>query len=174
MSGYEGARLPCIARTSLEDFFSGRDRNIDDGGGRHGSFVTLRKDGDLRGCIGYIAPMDTLYRQVYALARQAAFHDWRFPPLGEDELAKVRIEVSVLSPMKDIAGLDEFVPSRDGILMTCRGHRAVFLPEVADETGWTKDEMLAALSRKAGLPPDAYLDADASFMTFTSEVFHEV
>ena len=158
MSGYEGDRLPCIARTSLEDFFSGQARDMGDGGGRHGSFVTLRKGGDLRGCIGYMAPLDTLYRQVYALARQAAFHDWRFPPLGEDELAKVR----------------EFVPSRDGILMTCRGHRAVFLAEVADETGWTKDEMLAALSRKAGLPPDAYLDADASFMTFTSEVFHEV
>ena len=121
MSGYEGDRLPCIARTSLEDFFSGQARDMGDGGGRHGSFVTLRKGGDLRGCIGYMAPLDTLYRQVYALARQAAFHDWRFPPLGEDELAKVRIEVSVLSPMKDIACLDEFVPSRDGILMTCRG-----------------------------------------------------
>lgn len=173
-TSYCGRELLDLARGSLEDHFLGRSRQVPDRGGMHGAFVTLEEDGALRGCIGYMQGVDSLYRQVYKLAREAAFSDWRFPPLAEDELAKVSVKVSVLSPMATIGSLDDFVLGRDGILMTICGRRAVFLPEVALETGWTKEEELAALSRKAGLPPDAWKSPEAAFQTFTSEVFSEV
>ena len=171
---YEGSRLLSIARQSLVDAFAERVADIDNLGGRYGAFVTLREKGVLRGCIGYMSAIDTLHRQVYRLAREAAFHDWRFPPLEERELETVWIEVSVLSPMKSIASLDEFTLGRDGILMTLSGHRAVFLPEVALETGWDREDLLCALSRKAGLAPDAWKSSAAAFETFTSEAFHEM
>lgn len=173
-TSYDGRELVALARESLEDHFLGRSRQLPDKGGMHGAFVTLEEDGALRGCIGYMQGVESLYRQVYTLAREAAFSDWRFPPLGEDELAKVTVKVSVLSSMETIGSLDDFVLGRDGILMTICGRRAVFLPEVALETGWSKEEELAALSRKAGLPPDAWKSPDALFQTFTSEVFSEV
>lgn len=173
MDGLDGDRLLKTARGSLEDFFSGVNR-LPSGGPRRGSFVTLRKNGELRGCIGYMAAVDDLYPQTYVLARDAAFRDWRFEPLEKDELESVRIEVSVLSPMKVIGSLDDFRLGLDGILVTLSGHRAVFLPEVVSETGWSKEELLSALSAKAGLDRNAWRSSDALFQTFTSEVFREL
>lgn len=171
---YDGKLLLSIARASLTDYFASCCGGPEAGGGRHGSFVTLRKGGALRGCIGYMSAVDELYPQTYRLAREAAFQDWRFEPVRKEELGSILIEVSVLSPMREIAGLDDFCLGRDGILMSLGTRRAVFLPEVAKETGWSKSELLSALSRKAGLPADAYKSPDCSFMTFTSEVFNEV
>jgi AmmeMemoRadiSam system protein A len=136
-----------------------------------GSFVTLKKNGMLRGCIGYVLSVKPLYQQIADLALESAYEDPRFPKLQKEEFPLLEIEISVMSVPKKINDLSEFKLSRDGIILTVGSNHAVFLPQVADETGWTKDEMLSALSRKAGLYPDAYKRKDAQFLTFTAEVF---
>ncbi|MGH4037045.1 MAG: AmmeMemoRadiSam system protein A [Sphaerochaeta sp.] len=141
---------------------------------RRGAFVTLSKEGKLRGCIGYIVAVEPLNKQIQRLALEAAYDDPRFTKLQKEEFSKLEIEISVLSVPKIIHSLSEFQLSRDGIILTVGPNRAVFLPQVADETGWNKDEMLSALSRKAGLNPNAYKQSDAQFMTFTAEVFHDM
>lgn len=139
---------------------------------RHGAFVTLRKDGELRGCIGHMADDMPLCQTVGYCALQAAFNDRRFTPLEADELFAVDLEISVLTPYEAIAGYGEIEIGRDGVLMRKDGRSAVFLPSVAVEQGWTRDEMLAQLSIKAGLPPDAW-KKDATFYTFQAVVFGE-
>jgi len=141
---------------------------------KQGAFVTLSIHGKLRGCIGYIVGVEPLYKQIQTLALQAAYEDPRFPKLQKDEFSKLEIEISILTVPKRIKDISEFELSRDGIILTVGSNRAVFLPQVADETGWSKDEMLSALSRKAGLYPDAYKRSDAQFMTFKAEAFHDM
>lgn len=139
-----------------------------------GVFVTLRKDGALRGCIGHLTGGTCSIRELVAyLARSSAFHDYRFPPLEKEELDQVKIEISILSEPKRIRSVSQFVPGRDGIIMSLDGKRAVFLPQVADETGWGRDEMLSNLSLKAGLAADAWRNPAAVFMTFQTEVISE-
>ena len=174
MEKEERNELLAIARKSIEDAFKGIAlEEFEDDARRNGAFVTLRKGSSLRGCIGYIIGLCGLKRQIALLARDAAFSDYRFPPLSESELPLCTIEISVLTEPEEIAGPDEFFPGRDGIIMTAQGRRAVFLPQVADETGWTKEEMLSALSEKAGLPPSAWRSDEAVFLTFQAEVFSE-
>lgn len=141
---------------------------------KRGAFVTIQLAHQLRGCIGYMAGIMPLGRQIATLAREAAFEDYRFPSLTAEEYRNCTFELSILTPMHPIATLDEFELGKMGILMEEGAHHAVFLPQVATETGWTKDELLAALSQKAGLAPDAYLHPDATFQTFTAEVYHEM
>ncbi|MCH3917225.1 MAG: AmmeMemoRadiSam system protein A [Spirochaetia bacterium] len=138
---------------------------------KRGAFVTLNEGKDLRGCIGYIIGIKPLYKQIPMLAVEAAFADPRFPPVRKEEYSLLSFEISILSVPRTIAELDEFVLHRDGIILTVGSYRAVFLPQVADETGWSKQEMLDALSRKAGLPADAWKSRNAIFQTFTAEVF---
>ena len=138
---------------------------------KRGAFVTLTEKGRLRGCIGYIFAIKPLYKQIADLALEAAYKDPRFPELKKEEFSTIKIEISVLSVPKKINDLSEFKLSRDGIILTAGANRSVFLPQVADETGWDKEEMLRALSVKAGLPEDAYKKEYAHFMTFTAEVF---
>ena len=140
---------------------------------RFGAFVTLRKGGSLRGCIGVLYPIADLSGEIARLARDAAFGDPRFQPLQPDELPLCSIEISLLTEPEDIPGPEEFIPGRDGIILTCHDRRAVFLPQVADETGWGREEMLAALSEKAGLQKDAWKEAGARFQTFQAEAFSE-
>ena len=119
---------------------------------QRGVFVTLKKHGDLRGCIGRMIPDRPLATLVGAMALQAAFEDPRFRPVTLEEVPKLEIEISVLTPMKPVSGPDEIVVGRDGVLLQKGGRSAVFLPQVAPEQGWGRDEMLDNLARKAGLP----------------------
>jgi AmmeMemoRadiSam system protein B/AmmeMemoRadiSam system protein A len=137
-----------------------------------GAFVTLRKGGDLRGCIGHMNADLPLSQVVGYCALQAAFNDRRFSPLGPDELDEIDIEVSVLTPYKRVDGYGDIEIGRDGVLMMKDDRSAVFLPSVAVEQGWTLEETLAQLSRKAGLPRDAWKD-EATFYTFQAIVFGE-
>jgi AmmeMemoRadiSam system protein B/AmmeMemoRadiSam system protein A len=132
-----------------------------------GVFVTLKRQGALRGCIGYIEPREPLYRAVLANGDNAARHDPRFPPVQASELEELDVEVSVLTPPRPIASWEEFRVREDGIVLSKDGRRAVFLPEVAAERGWTKEETLAHLAVKAGLLADDWRDG-ASFSVFTS------
>jgi hypothetical protein len=137
-----------------------------------GAFVTLKKSGQLRGCIGHIPGDTELGKTVGAMALQAAFNDPRFAPLELGELKNLEIEISVLTPMKRIATADEIVVGRDGVLMSKAGTSAVFLPQVATENNWNRTEMLDNLCIKAGLKAGCW-KSQAEFQVFQAEVFSE-
>jgi hypothetical protein len=141
-------------------------------GRKSGAFVTLKKNGELRGCIGRMSEDLPLYQVVGYCALQSAFNDRRFPPLEPEELSAVEIEISVLTPYKRINGYQEIQIGRDGVVIEKDGRSAVFLPQVAVEQGWSRDEMLEQLSLKAGLPRDAW-KKNAVFRTFQATVFGE-
>ncbi len=137
-------------------------------------FVTLsEKNGALRGCIGHLEASEPLWRNVIRNARNAAFSDSRFFPVTAEELPNLRVEISVLTPAKKIASLDEFVIGRHGIILEKGRNRSVFLPQVAPEQGWDKDTTLTHLALKAGLSADAWRTG-ATFYTFEAIVFHEM
>ena len=131
-----------------------------------------QETGDLRGCIGRMVPDRPLAELVGAMALQSAFEDPRFSPVTARDLADLEIEISVLTPMKPVSGPNDIVVGRDGVLLQKGGKSAVFLPQVAPEQGWGRDEMLNHLSQKAGLPSGAWRDG-ASFLTFQAIVFGE-
>jgi AmmeMemoRadiSam system protein B/AmmeMemoRadiSam system protein A len=139
---------------------------------QRGVFVTLHKRGNLRGCIGRMSPDRPLAVLVGAMALQSAFDDPRFTPVTLPEVPDLEIEISVLTPMKPVSGPNDIVVGRDGVLLQKGGRSAVFLPQVAPEQGWGRDEMLNHLSQKAGLPADAWKEG-ARFSTFQALVFGE-
>ena len=126
-----------------------------------GAFVSLHKHGRLRGCIGHFGEDYPLHELVAEMARAAAFEDPRFMPVTKDELDDIDIEISVLTPMRRIKSLDEFELHRHGIYIK-KGHRSgTFLPQVADEVNWTKEEFVGHCSQdKAGLGWDGWRDAE--------------
>ncbi len=135
-----------------------------------GAFVTLKRGGDLRGCIGTIEPREPLYQAVLDNGDNAARRDPRFSPVTPPELPDLVIEVSVLSPPRPIDSWEEFKVGEQGIILSKAGRRAVFLPEVATEQGWTREETLSYLARKAGLPADAWRSG-AGFSVFTTTIY---
>jgi len=140
---------------------------------KSGCFVTLKENSNLRGCIGFMVGYQPLYETVPSLAVEAAFKDPRFNCLKLEELENITIEISVLSPLKKIESLKEFTLGKDGIIISQGFHQAVFLPQVATETGWSKKEFLEALCKKANLNLDAYKSPLSHFEIFTAEVFGE-
>jgi hypothetical protein len=141
-------------------------------GRKQGAFVTLKRKGQLRGCIGHMAEDQPLYRVVGAMALQAAFNDRRFAPIAEHELSEIDVEVSVLTPRRRVAGPAAVVLGRDGVGLQKAGRSAVFLPQVPGEQGWDVDQTLEGLCRKAGLPQGCWRDG-AELYTFQADVFHE-
>jgi len=138
-----------------------------------GAFVTLKKDGDLRGCIGNLAGDSDLGQTVGTMALQAAFNDRRFRPVSLAELKDLEIEISVLTPMASVSSPEEIVVGRDGILLSKSGSSAVFLPQVAEENNWDRNETLENLCKKGGLPADCW-EKDAQFQVFQADVFSEL
>jgi AmmeMemoRadiSam system protein B/AmmeMemoRadiSam system protein A len=137
-----------------------------------GVFVTLRKQDRLRGCIGHMADDLPLCQAVGYCALQAAFNDRRFSPVELDELADIEIEVSVLTPFQPVGGYEDIRIGRDGVLLEKDGRSAVYLPSVAVEQGWNREEMLSHLCVKAGLPPDGW-KTGTRFYTFQATAFSE-
>jgi MEMO1 family protein len=137
-----------------------------------GAFVTLHENGQLRGCIGQFIADGPLYLIVRDMAISSAMRDPRFMPCAPGEVQKLLIEISVLSPLKKISSIKEFKLGRDGIYIR-KGMRAgTFLPQVADETGWTTEEFLGHCSQdKAGLGWEGWKDAE--LFTYTADVFSE-
>ena len=138
-------------------------------------FVTLETvpDGHLRGCIGNISAMEPLGRNISRNAINAAFHDPRFPKMIACELDEIEISISVLTPPKSIPSGDDFIVGEHGIILECVGRHAVFLPQVAPEQGWDREQTLTQLCLKAGLPTDAWRRPDAKLEIFTAIVFSE-
>ncbi len=139
---------------------------------KRGVFVTLNKQGQLRGCIGHMAEDMPLCRCVGMMALQAAFSDRRFSPVTIDELEAIEIEISVLTPFELVSGYRDIVIGRDGVVIKKDGRQAVYLPQVAPEQGWTVEETLDNLCRKAGLTKGSWREG-AELYTFQAEVFHE-
>ncbi len=140
-----------------------------------GAFVTLRNSGRLRGCIGNFRSNQPLYKTVSRMAVQAA-RDSRFTvsPVTKQELADIDIEISVLSPLRKIKSVDEIEMGKHGIYIMRGRNNGCFLPQVADEAGWTRREFLErCCSDKAGLSPDAWKRKGTEIFIFTAEVFSE-
>lgn len=139
-----------------------------------GAFVTLHEAGELRGCIGNMVGQGPLYQTVADMAVEAATGDPRFQKLSAKEIDKIKIEISVLSPLKKVKNADEIKIPGDGVIVRSGFRSGVYLPQVADETGWNKEQFLTSLcAHKAGLSPDAWKDPAAELYTFTAEVFGE-
>lgn len=138
-----------------------------------GAFVSLHKRGALRGCIGTFVGRRPLVNTVQEMALSASLNDPRFPPLSEDELKDIDIEISVLSPLREIKDVSEIEVGRHGIYIT-RGYLSgVLLPQVATEYGWDRDTFLEHTCLKAGLPPDAWKQEDTKIEIFDAQVFGE-
>ncbi len=149
------------------------DVTISDAMKRPGAaFVTLKKNSQLRGCIGDIIPQRPLYMSVLMNAINACFNDRRFLPVQESECGDITIEISALTVPQPVASPDQIRIGIDGVILSKDGHSAVFLPQVAPEQSWNVDQMLTQLSLKAQLPADAWKDG-ASFQVFQAIVFGE-
>ncbi|MBT3193530.1 MAG: AmmeMemoRadiSam system protein A [Verrucomicrobia bacterium] len=133
------------------------------------TFVTLKIRGLLRGCIGSLMPVAPLYESVHDNAINAALKDHRFRPVGPAELPRLDVHVSILSPIVPIGGIEAFKLGEHGIILEKGYHRAVYLPEVAPEQGWTVEETLSSLSQKAGMPANGWRSG-ANFKVFSSVV----
>jgi AmmeMemoRadiSam system protein A len=137
-----------------------------------GAFVTLHKKDRLRGCIGRFTANEPLYKIVQEMAISAAFNDYRFEPVEQHEMNEIEIEISVLTPLKRIHSIDEFELGKHGIYIKNGFNSGTFLPQVAHDTGWSKDEFLGHCARdKAGI--GWYGWKDAELYTYEALVFAE-
>jgi len=138
----------------------------------HGAaFVTLTKNGRLRGCIGYTEAVAPLFKVVQECAVAAATEDPRFPPVSPMELPSLRVEISVLTPLFPIRP-EEVEVGRHGLMVAQGGMRGLLLPQVPVEWGWDREKFLDQVCVKAGLSPSAWRHG-ATLRAFTAEVFGE-
>lgn len=142
---------------------------------KRGVFVTLRKNNELRGCVGLIEPITELGEAIKEMALSAALNDSRFTPVEKDELKNIKIEISVLTPLQKISDpKKEIKLGRHGVIVRYGSHSGVFLPQVAEETGWGLDEFMSELcSQKAGLPANCWLNPETEIYTFEAQVMEE-
>ena len=166
LSGDEKRMLKKIAYESIKDSLEGKGIShlshlTDNLLAKCGAFVSLHKQNRLRGCIGHFGEDVPLHEIVAEMARAAAFEDPRFVPVSHEELDDIDIEISVLTPMRRIQSLDEFEMHRHGIYIR-KGYRSgTFLPQVADEVNWTKEEFVSHCAQdKAGLGWEGWRDAE--------------
>ncbi|MFA6870202.1 MAG: TIGR00296 family protein [Methanomethylophilus sp.] len=180
----EGAAAVRAARKAAEAETAGRicDPALPESFSRpQGVFVTISEypSGGLRGCIGYPEPVFPLKEALVLAARAAACHDPRFPPMRPGEADRCIFEVTLLTVPESIKfdTLDELKAQirigTDGLIITYRGNRGLFLPQVPVEWHWNVEEYLNNLARKAGLPPDTWRKKGASFARFQGEIFTE-
>lgn len=138
---------------------------------KEGVFITLYKEGKLRGCVGLIESTDPLYYTIAHMTQEST-QDPRFPPLQQEDLGTITIHISLLSPLAKIASIDDYHPRIHGIVLSYQGKKGVFLPEVAEETHWTKEQLLSQLcQQKLHLPSLAWQDPQAELYTFVTERF---
>ncbi len=134
-----------------------------------GVFTTLYYHGDLRGCVGYVFPVMSLYRTVAESARGAAFDDSRFAPVTREQAAELEVSLSILSPPQPIRPEDVEI-GRHGLLIKMGDYRGLLLPQVPIEHKWDRIAFLEQTCKKAGLPIDAW-QTGAQVEAFTAEIF---
>jgi AmmeMemoRadiSam system protein A len=140
---------------------------------RNGCFVTIKQNGQLRGCIGNFQSELPLFREVAQMAQASASKDPRFYPLKEEDLDNFSLEISVLSPLLKVEDVEEIEVGRHGIYIEKSFYRGVLLPQVATEHGWDRLTFLRQTCVKAGLPTDAWQAEDADIYVFSAQVFGE-
>ncbi|HMA69078.1 MAG TPA: AmmeMemoRadiSam system protein A [Candidatus Mcinerneyibacterium sp.] len=140
---------------------------------KRGVFVTINNKGSLRGCIGYIKAVDTIWESVKRMTKQAAFHDPRFSSIKKNEVDDLNIEISVLSKLKEVKDKKEIKIGRDGLLIRKKFYSGVLLPQVATEYNWDRIEFLQNTCKKAGLQSDCFKDETVKVYRFSAEVFDE-
>jgi AmmeMemoRadiSam system protein B/AmmeMemoRadiSam system protein A len=139
-----------------------------------GAFVTLRKKGELRGCIGEFEPNKPLYEVIQEMAIAAAENDPRFPPVSQDELKDIKIEISVMTPRRKIDSWKEIELGKHGVVVQYGNQGGTFLPQVAEETGWSLEEFLSQLcTQKARLPAHCYKSPQVNLYVFEVEILEE-
>ena len=138
-----------------------------------GAFVTIKANGDLRGCIGYTAAIQPLALTVRDVAGFAALHDRRFRPVTAGELPQLKYEISVLSPLRRVSDLKQIKVGEHGLMIKKGRYRGILLPQVAPEQHWNRITFLDETAMKAGLPAKAWRDKDADLFMFTAVVFGE-
>jgi len=167
-----------IARKTLESFlkegkipqFGAVSENLKE---KRGAFVTLKKNGLLRGCIGRIVADTALYKLISQVVIDSALNDPRFSPVGYEELKDIEIEISVLTPFTEIENLEEIEVGKHGLMIRKGFYSGLLLPQVPLEYGWGRETFLKHICLKAGLPPDAYKEKDVLLYKFSAIVFSE-
>ncbi len=140
---------------------------------RNGCFVTIKQNGELRGCIGNFQSELPLFREVAEMAAASATKDPRFYPLQEPDLDSISLEISVLSPLVKVDDIAEIEVGRHGIYLEKGFYRGVLLPQVATDHGWNRETFLKQTCLKAGLPTDAWQGEDADIYIFSAQIFSE-
>jgi len=136
-----------------------------------GAFVTLKKGGELRGCIGFIEPVASLWETVIRTAIYAASEDPRFTPVTPEEVKDLEYEISVLTPLKKIDNPRVVQVGKHGLVIAMGQNRGILLPQVPVENNWDRETFLCQACVKAGLPPDAWKKG-AEISVFEAIVFH--
>jgi uncharacterized protein len=161
-----------LAHTSIESALENREISLEPPTPHlaepRGAFTTIYIQGQLRGCVGYVLAVSSVYRTVAETARAAAFEDTRFPPVSREEMSELEVSLSILSPLQSIRAEDVQV-GKHGLLISQHGHRGLLLPQVSVEHGWDRITFLEQTCYKAGLPADAW--RSAKIEAFTAEVF---
>lgn len=185
LSGEDGSFLVELARKAINIYLAeGKVMEVPENinpvlKGDRGVFVTLTRDGDLRGCIGYPEPIMPLVNALIDAAISAATRDPRFPPLKAEELAKIRVEVSVLTKPRlvEVKKPSDYIQKvkigEDGLIVEMGPYRGLLLPQVATEWHWNAEEFLSNTCIKAGLPADCWLSEEVKLYKFQSQIFQE-
>jgi AmmeMemoRadiSam system protein A len=176
-SAAERRALLDLARSAILAAFTGAPANLPEPPPpcfelRRGAFVTVHVRGKLRGCIGVIEGREPLADVILHCAESAAFRDARFSPLRADEVAGLRIEISVLSELFPLAA-DQVKIGTHGLFIRSRHRQGLLLPQVAVEHGLSAEAFLAETCHKAGLPNDAWRRNETELFGFTCEIFQE-
>jgi AmmeMemoRadiSam system protein A len=176
LTGEEREQLRKMARAVIENRSRGKDVSLPPEATGNlqtkcGAFVTIHKQGMLRGCIGSIESDNPLVKTVADMAEAAAFRDPRFRPVTEEELPYLDLEISVLTPLQKITDPEQIEVGKHGIVIR-KGYRSgLLLPQVATERDWDCITFLGETCRKAGLPMNAWKDPDTDIFVFSADVF---
>lgn len=168
-----------IARLTLEKYLEKKEIpkiTVENGSLKEqlGVFVTLKKGGSLRGCIGIFQTNQPLYRSIQEMSIASALDDPRFPAVEREELPGIKIEISVLTRPQRILDWRKIELGKHGVIIRKNGYSGTFLPQVAQETGWNREEFLSQLcQQKAGLPEDCYLNPETEIYTFEAQIINE-
>ncbi len=185
LSQEEGKFLVELARKSIETYIKEKkiievpEKTPSPLKENMGAFVTLNKNGELRGCIGYPEPIKPLVNAVIEVAVSAATTDPRFEPVSLSELDEIQLEVSVLTKpqlltvQSPVECLEKIEIGRDGLIIEKGFYKGLLLPQVAVEWNWDAEEFLCNTCMKAGLAPDCWYDPDTEIYTFQDQIFPE-
>lgn len=174
----DASTLLSIARDAITNLVNGQaylppPREEKSLNGRSGCFVTIKQKGQLRGCIGNFQSERPLFLEIAEMAKASASKDPRFHPMEKNELNDFTLEISVLSPLEKIDDVELIEVGTHGIYLEKNFSRGVLLPQVASEYGWDRTTFLKQTCQKAGLPIDAWQDADTDIYIFSAQIIKE-